>query len=82
MGILNKLFHKQPEVKRPEFPEDRGSEILSVTRTAEFIPHFIYSNKDNEIIGSIYLTELQAYDLNKLMRRKGVAEQDIAFLRK
>jgi hypothetical protein len=44
--------------------------------------YFVYSNKQNKMIGSIYLTENQAYQLNQFMRSQGVYEQDIAFLKR
>lgn len=81
MGIL-KIFHKGNAGKPPVFPKTEACEILTVTRTEEFIPHFVYSNKRNEIIDSIYLTESQAFQLNKLMRINGVDNMDIVFLRK
>lgn len=81
MGIL-KIFRKGNAGKPPVFPKTDACEILTVTRTEEFIPHFVYSNKRNEIIDSIYLTESQAFQLNKLMRINGVDNMDIVFLRK
>jgi hypothetical protein len=35
----------------------------------------------NKIIGNIYLTEDQAYQLNKIMRSQGGNKQKYAFLR-
>ena len=81
MGIL-KIFRKGDTGEPPVFPKTDECEILTVTRTEEFIPHFVYSNKRNEIIDSIYLTESQAFQLNKLMRINGVDNMDIVFLRK
>ena len=52
-----------------------------VTRTEKFAPYFVYSNKTNEIIGYIYLTEDQAYNINKFMQYKGKKNQEIVFLR-
>ena len=53
-----------------------------VERKEKFYMYFVYSNKQNKMIGSIYLTENQAYQLNQFMRSQGVYEQDIAFLKR
>lgn len=66
--------------KPPVFPKTEDQ--WSITRSVELIPHFVYSNTENRIIGSIYLTEDQAYNLNQMMRYKGSDAQDLAFLRK
>jgi hypothetical protein len=79
---IMKKTKKNNAGKPPVFPKTEACEILTVTRTEEFIPHFVYSNKRNEIIDSIYLTESQAFKLNKLMRSNGVDNMDIVFLRK
>lgn len=62
-------------------------DVISVTddgvsRTEVFYSYLIYSNTDNKMIGSIYLTENQAYTLNQLMKRRFNKENpDIAFIR-
>lgn len=66
--------------KKPEFPPIDERDNDTVTREVELVPYFVYSNDKNEIIGSIYLTEDQSYQLNQLMKYNG--RQDIAFLRK
>jgi len=53
-----------------------------VTRTEKFYMYFVYSNKRNKMLGTMYLTENQAYQLNQFMRNQGVYEQDIAFLKR
>lgn len=80
-GIIKKT-RRNDAGKPPVFPKVDPEDAWSVTRPVELIPHFVYSNSENRIIGSIYLTEEQAYNLNQLMRYKGVDSQDIAFLRK
>lgn len=80
-GIMKKTM-KNNVGNPPEFPKVNQEDTWSVKRHVELIPHFVYSNSENRIIGSIYLTEEQAYNLNQLMRYKGVDSQDIAFLRK
>lgn len=70
------------QINRPEFPHVEEKDKMSVTRSVELVPHFVYSNHLNKVIGSIYLSEDQAYNLNKMMRYKGTGTQDIAFLRK
>lgn len=62
--------------------KDKDENKDEVTRTVKLVPHFVYSNFDNKIIDHIYLTEEQAYQLNKISKRNGVAAQDIVFLRK
>ena len=57
--------------------DDKG-----VTKTETFYPFIIYSNKDNQTIGEIELTDEQSYKLNEINRRDGVYRQDIVFLRK
>ena len=79
MEKFKKIMFKR---NTPEFPKVEPEEKWSVTRSVELIPHFVYSNTENKIIGSIYLTEEQAYNLNQFMRYKGSDMQDIAFLRK
>lgn len=74
------LFKKKNQ--RPELPESKGIDKMCVKRTEEFIPHFVYSNEDKKVVDSIYLTDKQAYELNRLMKRKGVKHQDLVFLRK
>lgn len=81
MGIF-KIFGKSNKGNPPEFPKVEPEDQWSITRSAEFIPHFVYSNKRNEIVDSIYLTESQAFQLNKIMRINGVDNMDIVFLRK
>ena len=80
--MMEKLKKRMLKRNAPEFPKVEPEEQWSVTRSVELIPHFVYSNTENRIIGSIYLTEDQAYNLNQLMRYKGSDMQDIAFLRK
>lgn len=75
--IVNKLKH----VKEIAVEELDKLEAPSIRRTVELIPHFVYSNTTNEIIGEIYLTEDQANKLNEFMKYKGPYNQDIAFLR-
>ena len=53
-----------------------------VARTEKFYMYFVYSNKRNKMLGTMYLTENQAYQLNQFMRNQGVYEQDIAFLKR
>lgn len=65
--------------KKPNNPE---TEDGMIKKEVELIPHFVYSNNEHKMIGMIYLTDDQAYQLNKLMRYKGGNHQDIAFLRK
>lgn len=74
------LFKKKNQ--RPKLPESKGIDKMSIKRTEEFIPHFVYSNNDKKVVDSIYLTDEQAYELNKLMKRKGSKNQDLVFLRK
>lgn len=66
----------------PEFPKVYPDNALSVSKRVQLVPHFVYSNSENMIIGSIYLTEEQAYNLNEIMRYKGANYQNIVFLRK
>lgn len=80
MKMLSKLFCKKKKVVRTAQPKHESCEILTVKRMEEFIPYFVYSNKRNEIIDSIYLTEAQAFQLNKLMKMN--ENVDIIFLRK
>ena len=75
---MKKITKRNP----PEFPKVEPEDQWSITRSVELIPHFVYSNTENRIIGSIYLTEDQAYNLNQMMRYKGSDAQDLAFLRK
>lgn len=79
---MEKLRKKMMKGNPPEFPKVEPEDQWSVTRSVELIPHFVYSNTENRIIGSIYLTEDQAYNLNQMMRYKGSDTQDLAFLRK
>jgi vacuolar-type H+-ATPase subunit B/Vma2 len=53
-----------------------------VERKEKFYMYFVYSNKRNKMLGTMYLTENQAYQLNQFMRCQGVYEQDIAFLKR
>lgn len=76
MSILKK---RKPEILTATVdPPLTGVSPVNV----EFIPHFIYSNSENKIIGSIDLTEDQVRTLNQIMRYKGTDLQDISFLRK
>lgn len=75
-NFMSRLTRK----KAPEFPPIDECDNDTITRELELVPYFVYSNDKNEIIGSIYLTEEQSYQLNQLMKHSG--HQDIAFLRK
>lgn len=53
-----------------------------IVRKEKFYSYFIYSNKENKMIGCIYLTENQAYTLNRLMKLRFNKENpDISFIR-
>lgn len=79
MKLLTKLFGKKTniEVKKVDVVDKPA---IGVHRQVNLIPYFVYSNSENKMIGSIYLTEDQSYQLNKLMQYKGIQNQDIAFL--
>lgn len=76
MGIF-KIFGKSNKGIPPKFPEH---DHIEMSQKVKLIPHFVYSNSENRIIGEVLLTEDQAYQLNQYMRYKGTANQDIAFL--
>lgn len=76
MGIF-RLFRRNNKGKPPKFPE---REHIEMSQNVKLIPHFVYSNSENRILGEILLTEEQANELNHCMRYKGIRNQDIAFL--
>lgn len=82
MGIKKKRKETPENPKLPEFPEVSELDRISIIKQEEFYPHFVYSNSQKRVIGSVYLTENQASCLNKIMQSRGVYNQDIAFLRK
>lgn len=51
-----------------------------IRREVNLISHFVYDNDTNKIVGNVYLTEDQAYQLNKIMGSSGVEGQKYAFL--
>lgn len=51
-----------------------------IRREVDLISHFVYDNDTNKIVGNVYLTEDQAYQLNKIMKSSGVDGQKYAFL--
>ena len=76
---------RMKEVKDIEMVQEKEvttSDDEYVERKEKFYMYFVYSNKQNKMIGSIYLTENQAYQLNQFMRSQGAYEQDIAFLKR
>ena len=90
--LKKKIFKKNSPKRRkkiivntdPYVHQHRKKDVINedcITRTEKFAPYFVYSNKTNEIIGSIYLTEDQAYNINKFMQYKGKQNQEIVFLR-
>lgn len=52
----------------------------SVEKNVELLSHFVYDNDKQQIVGNVYLTEEQAYQLNKIMRVNGTKDQRFAFL--
>lgn len=63
-----------------EIPREQDTD--SVTRTEKFYPYFVHSRNDNKIIGTVYLTENQAYSINNILKNHLGNDQDIVFLRK
>lgn len=51
-----------------------------IKKEVELISHFVYDNDTNQIIGNVYLTADQAYQLNKIMKSSGANGQKYAFL--
>ena len=80
--MSNEIIQKNDVNNPPEFPKVDPEDTLPISKQVELVPHFVYSNSENKIIGSIYLTEEQAYNLNEIMRYKGANSQNIVFLRK
>lgn len=87
MNIFNIFKKKNKVVKRKKIVDAEYTRKVErddsdcVVRTEKFVPHFVYSHAKNQIIGTIYLTEDQAYNLNKLMVCGGNEKRDIVFLR-
>lgn len=69
------------EIKEVEDPTPK-EDSDAVVRTGKFYSYFIYSRKENKIVGNIFLTENQAYILNDTLKHSSGDNQDIAFLRK
>lgn len=67
-------------MKKPIFPPVEERNQTTITRKLELKPYFVFSNNRSKIIGSIYLSEEQAYQLNTMMKHD--ASQDIVFLEK
>lgn len=53
----------------------------SVLRTERFFCYFVYCDKDDKIIDSIYLTESQAQQLNKLLLETSKNDQSLTLMR-
>lgn len=69
-------------MEKTKTPDVISTNDNGVVREETFYSYLIYSNKENNLIGSIYLTENQAYSLNQLMKRRFNKENpDIAFIR-
>lgn len=51
-----------------------------IKKEVELLSHFVYDNDTNQIVGNVYLTEDQAYQLNKIMKSSGAKGQKYAFL--
>lgn len=51
-----------------------------IKKEVELLSHFVYDNDTNKIVGNVYLTEDQAYQLNKIMKSSGAKGQKYAFL--
>jgi hypothetical protein len=77
-----KRMEEMKDIEMVQEKEVTTSDDEYVERKEKFYMYFVYSNKQNKMIGSIYLTENQAYQLNQFMRSQGVYEQDIAFLKR
>lgn len=77
-----KRMKEMKDIEMVQEKEVTTSDDEYVERKEKFYMYFVYSNKQNKMIGSIYLTENQAYQLNQFMRSQGVYEQDIAFLKR
>lgn len=81
---MSSEYGKMKDLKDVEILEEREikeSKDEYVERKEKFYMYYVYSNKRNKMLGSMYLTENQAYQLNQFMRSQGVYEQDIAFLK-
>ena len=77
-----KRMKEMKDIEMVQEKEVTTSDDEYVERKEKFYMYFVYSNKQNKMIGSIYLTENQAYQLNQFMRSQGAYEQDIAFLKR
>lgn len=65
-------------IKNNNVDEDKDS----ITIQAEMFPYFVYCDKDDKIIDSMYLTEDQARKLNKLLADTSTKDQSLVFLRR
>jgi len=79
-SLIQKLSKSKPNQETSS--DTKHLDDWGLVREVELFPYFVYSNTENKIIGSIYLTAQQAYDLNKFMKRKADNPEGIAFLRK
>lgn len=79
-SLIQKLIKTKPEQKTSS--DTKHLDDWGIVREVELFPYFVYSNTENKIIGSIYLTSQQAYDLNKFMKCKSDNPEGIVFLRK
>ena len=82
--MMSSEYGKMKDLKDVEILEEREikeSKDEYVERKEKFYMYYVYSNKRNKMLGSMYLTENQAYQLNQFMRSQGAYEQDIAFLK-
>ena len=67
---------KHADVVQPISDEDD-----SIVRTERFFCYFVYSDKDDTIIDSIFLTKTQAQQLNDLLLKASKKDQSLTLLR-
>ena len=76
--LFHKFFNKKKEVVITKPVSDDED---AVVKTETFFPFFIYSKKNNEMIGEIMLTEEQARRINNILEEVDQSLQDIRFIR-
>lgn len=80
-----KFFKKNKNKNQPSQCVESNSvdeEKDSISVKVELLPHFVYCDKDDKIIDTIWLTEGQARKLNKLLCDTSTKDQSLVFLRR
>ena len=67
--------------KRADVVQTISDEDDSIVRTERCFCYFVYSDKDDTIIDSIFLTKTQAQQLNDLLLKASEKDQSLTLLR-